>query len=135
MTTDHSSKIDDRLHRGSFPQPHEAPLSARSIFRTLLIQEIREGRLTPSRRKRIIRYAAKLDLSAVEVGEWIAEYQEATLGSSSTDQPTLRLVTTDATQPDNRLRPLGWTKSLLRSYPFVIATALSGFLAWRLLCP
>ncbi len=46
-----------------------AALEAKEIFRQLIADEVRSGRLTPSRRRRIVRYAATLGMSAVEVGQ------------------------------------------------------------------
>ena len=48
-----------------------AALGTREIFRQLIANEIRSGRLTPARRRRIVRYAASLGMSAVEAGELI----------------------------------------------------------------
>jgi len=50
-----------------------ASLDTRLIFRRMIEDEVRAGRLTRSRRRRIVRYAAQLDLSAVETGRLIDE--------------------------------------------------------------
>ncbi len=57
------------------------------IFRQLIADEIRNGRLSPSRRRRIVRYAAQLGLSAVEAGKLIAACREEAL---QTNDPTER---------------------------------------------
>ena len=44
-------------------------LEAKEIFRQLIADEVNSGRLTPARRRRIVRYAATLGMSAVEVGQ------------------------------------------------------------------
>lgn len=64
------------------------------IFRQLIADEIRNGRLSPSRRRRVVRYAAQLGLSAVEAGELIVACREEALQSNdSTEQfHALRLV-------------------------------------------
>lgn len=43
----------------------------KAIFRELIANEIRSGRLTAARRARIVRYASQLGLSAVETGRLI----------------------------------------------------------------
>lgn len=48
-------------------------LDHKAIYRRLILDEIRNGRLSAYRRKRIVRYAAQLDLSAVEVGQMITQ--------------------------------------------------------------
>ena len=64
------------------------------IFRELIAQEVRSGRLTPSRRRRIVRYASHLHLSAVETGRLIAECREEALESEDPEvvYHALRLV-------------------------------------------
>lgn len=47
-----------------------------TIFRDLIADEVRTGRLSRARRRRIVQYAAHLGLSAVQVGRLIAECQE-----------------------------------------------------------
>jgi hypothetical protein len=56
-------------------------LGTRSIFRQLIFDEIRSGRLTAARRRRIIAYAARLGLSAVQAGELIAACREQVLAN------------------------------------------------------
>ena len=46
---------------------------AKSIFRELILEELRAGRLTPIRRSRIVRYASQIGLTAIEAGRLIAE--------------------------------------------------------------
>ncbi len=53
------------------PRAAAARIDSESIFRQLIVDEIRAGRLTRSRRKRIVRYAAQLRLSAVQAGRLI----------------------------------------------------------------
>ena len=47
------------------------PISMYDIFRRLILDEIRNGKLSASRRRRIVRYAAQMGLSAVEAGRLI----------------------------------------------------------------
>ena len=56
-------------------------LDTKDIFRQLIEDEIRHGRLTRSRRKRIVRYAAQLRLSAVEAGRLIEQCRDCILPS------------------------------------------------------
>ncbi|MFQ5461954.1 MAG: hypothetical protein ACE5E5_04920 [Phycisphaerae bacterium] len=75
-----------------------APIDQREIFRQLIEDEIRNGRLTRARRRRIVRYAAQLRLSAVEAGTMIdrcrarlAEDRE--MHADTAIRPQLKLVT------------------------------------------
>lgn len=61
------------------------PIDAREIFREMIAQEVRSGRLTPARRQRIVRYAADLRISAEETGRLIAECREEALESGDPD--------------------------------------------------
>ena len=69
-------------------------IDTQEIFRELIAQEVRSGRLTPSRRRRIVRYAAQLHLSAVETGRLIAECRAEALESDDPQEiyHALRLV-------------------------------------------
>ena len=49
------------------------------VFHQMIADELRNGRLTRDRRKRIIRYAAQLGLSAVEAGRLITTCREQIL--------------------------------------------------------
>ena len=82
-----------RKHDGGGPpaRPDRAPdetptfvpsIDTRDVFRTLIAEELRNGRLTPTRRRRIIRYAAALKMSAVEAGRLIAACREEALRSN-----------------------------------------------------
>ena len=61
-------------------------LDTRAIFQQLIEEEIRNGRLTRSRRRRIIRYAAQLQLSAVEAGRLIEQSRFNVLRSGDPTQ-------------------------------------------------
>ncbi|MGB0714468.1 MAG: hypothetical protein ACPGXK_01235 [Phycisphaerae bacterium] len=52
------------------------PPGTREIFERMIEQEVRNGRLTAHRRRRIIRYAAQLRLNAVDAGMLIQQCQE-----------------------------------------------------------
>ncbi len=53
----------------------------------MIAHEVRSGTLTAARRRRIVRYAAKMGLTAVEAGELVQECREAALLS---DDPQVR---------------------------------------------
>jgi hypothetical protein len=69
-------------------------IDTREVFRRLIADELRSGRLTPSRRRRIVRFAAHLGLSAVQVGRLITACREETLRSADANERrhALRLV-------------------------------------------
>ncbi len=62
---------------GEAPPPFVPSIDMQQVFRQLIIDEIRSGRpaeagsLTPAQRRRIVRYAAGLGLSAVQAGRLI----------------------------------------------------------------
>jgi len=62
-------------------------LTHREIFREMIAQEVRCGRMDAARRRRIVRYAAQLGLSAVEAGEMIETCREEALRS---EDPIIR---------------------------------------------
>jgi len=57
------------------PRPATS-ISAKAVFRQLIDEEVRSGRLTALRRRRIVRFAAGMGLSATEVGRLIQECRE-----------------------------------------------------------
>lgn len=58
-----------------------ARLDTETIFRELIAQELRAGRLTRAGRKRIVQYAAQLGLSAVDAGRLIEQCRGSALQS------------------------------------------------------
>ena len=76
---------------GGFKLSDSRRIDTKEIFRRLISQEVRSGRLTPSRRRRIVRYAAQLHLSAVETGRLIAECREEALESEDPEEIYLAL--------------------------------------------
>ena len=71
---------------GHSPRDYTRRIDTKEIFRELIAQEVRTGRLTPSRRRRIVRYAAQLRLSAVETGRLIAECRDEALESEDPEE-------------------------------------------------
>ena len=88
---------------GYSPRDYTQRIDTKEIFRELIAQEVRTGRLTPSRRRRIVRYAAQLRLSAVETGRLIAECRDEALESEDAEEiyHALRLV-----EPPPKTMPL-----------------------------
>ena len=71
--------------------PH---IDMQDIFRQLITDELRAGRLTPARRRRIVRYAAQLGLTAVQAGRLVEACRKEALAEGATPQRLhgLRLV-------------------------------------------
>ena len=72
-------------------------IDTQDIFRQLIADEVRSGRLTPARRRRIVRFAARLGLSAVQTGRLITACREEALRS---DDPTERYHAMRLVEPD-----------------------------------
>jgi hypothetical protein len=56
-------------------------IEVRDVFAQLIADEVRSGRLSPARRRRIVRYGARLGLSAVEVGRMVTACRNNALAS------------------------------------------------------
>ncbi len=56
-------------------------INTHDVFRQLITDELRSGRLTPARRRRIVRYAAQLGLSAVQAGRLVNACRKEALQS------------------------------------------------------
>jgi len=98
----------DRDDAGGFaggysPRDCTRRIDTKDIFRELIAQEVRSGRLTPSRRRRIVRYAAQLRLSAAETGRLIVECRDEALESDDPEEiyHALRVV-----EPPPKTMPL-----------------------------
>lgn len=57
----------------------KSTIETRDIFHRMIADELRNGRLSRSRRARIVRYAAQMGLSAVETGKLIQRCREEAL--------------------------------------------------------
>lgn len=70
-------------------------ISEEEIFTELIKEEVRTGRLTAARRRRLIRYAAHLQISAVDVGNLIADARRTTdtANRPAPPRPVMKLVT------------------------------------------
>ena len=69
----------DRRTVSEDPPAFVSRIEMRDVFHQMIADELRGGRLTRERRKRIIRYAAQLGLSAVEAGRLITTCREQIL--------------------------------------------------------
>lgn len=90
-----------RIRPRDFPREHPTRIENHEIFRQLIAEELRGGRLNPSRRRRIVRYAAQMGLSAVEAGRLMASCREEALASPDANlhEQALRLALPDQ-RPD-----------------------------------
>lgn len=81
--------------------PFQPAMDIHDIFRAMIAAELRAGRLTPARRKRIVQYAAQLRLSAVDAGRLIDECREEALAGDDAEAKyhAVRLVEA----PDERV--------------------------------
>ena len=70
------------------------PIELTEVFRALIKEELRHGKLTPLRRRRIIQYAAAMGLSAAQTGALIEQCRREALenGSPEIRRQDLRLV-------------------------------------------
>ena len=99
-------------------RPRDDPYQAsphienREIFAELIAEEIRSGRLTTERRRRIVRYAAGMGLSAVEAGRLMDACREEALQSEDAviRGHALRLV-----EPPLALTLPWWIKAAIAS--------------------
>lgn len=96
-------KIDSARGDAAGDPPDDIPpftptIDTDDIFRMLIADELRHGRLNGAQRRRIIRYAARLGLSAVQIGRLVEECREDALLSSDPVERrhALRLVRAEA---------------------------------------
>ena len=114
-----------RFARGYSSRDFVRRIDTQEIFRELIAQEVRSGRLTPSRRRRIIRYAAQLHLSAVETGRLIAECRDEALQSDNPEEMyhALRLV-----EPPQAEMPVALKVAIVAAGAIVVNLLLSRWL-------
>lgn len=79
----HGSDQDDRTAQQSWVPS----IDTHVVLERLIADELRAGRLTPGRRRRIVRYAAGMGLSAVQAGRLVSRIRDEALAS---DDPELR---------------------------------------------
>lgn len=105
-----------RIRPREFPREHTTKIETDEIFRALIAEELRNGRLNPAQRRRIVRYAARMGLSAVEAGKLLSACREEALASADADlrEFALRLAPAEAR----------------RSLPLPIRVAIALLVAW-----
>lgn len=82
-------------HQEAIPFTGAVP-SKREIFRELIVAELRQGRLNPVRRARIVRFASQIGLTAVEAGRMI---HECTMEGLAHPDPIVRQFALSAAEP------------------------------------
>ena len=92
-------------------------IDASDILRRLIVDELRNGRLTRGRRRRIVRYCAALGLSAVQAGELIKAGREEVLQSSD---PTERYHALRLVEPQPTLIPTAVKIALVIAVAIVV---------------
>lgn len=83
------------MNRGQTPKRDAAAvISTGDVFRQLILDEVRAGNLTTARRRRIVAYATRLGLSAVEAGELLEECRKQLEHEEhpAADLPALKLA-------------------------------------------
>lgn len=98
-------KGDPIHHRLSLERTTDgwARLDTQSIFREMVAQELRAGRLSRAGRRRVVQYAAQLGLSAVQAGKLIGECRDAALRSDNPHERRHALRLARETAPPKRM--------------------------------
>ena len=99
-------------------------IEMRDIFHQMIADELRNGRLTREKRKRIIRYAAQLGLNAVEAGRLITTCREQILerADSVERRHTLKLV-----EPEPERVPVAFKLALVVALAIAVDLLLFGW--------
>lgn len=118
---DAEPKSSDRPH-DELPA-YQPSIDTADVFREMIAAELRDGRLTPARRRRIVRYAAQLNLTASEAGRLLAACREEALQGKDpvAKYHALRLV-----QPQETRVPIG-----PKIFAVVVLAMLLDLLVWR----
>ena len=114
--------------RGHHPElpPFTPSIDTRDVFRALIEDELRGGRLTRARRKRIVQYATQLHMSAVEAGELI---EACRLSSLRSEHPVERRCALRLVRRDAPRIPTAWKVSLVIAAAIVIDLVVLKWLA------
>ena len=106
------------------PPTYVPKLEMRDIFHQMIADELRNGRLTRERRKRIIRYAAQLGLSAVEAGRLITTCREQILerADSVERRHVLKMV-----EPERERIPIAFKLALVVALAIAVDLLLFGW--------
>lgn len=123
------NQLDTEQETGRRIAPEDPPafvskIEMRDVFHQMIADELRNGRLTQERRKRIIRYAAQLGLSAVEAGRLITTCREQVLESADTAgrRHALKLV-----EPEPERVPAAFKLALVVALAIVVDLLLFGW--------
>jgi len=115
---------EDRRTASEDPPAFVPRIEMRDVFHQLIADELRNGRLTQERRKRIIRYAAQLGLSAVEAGRLITTCREQVLERADAveQRHALKLV-----EPEPERIPIAFKMALVVGLAIVVDLLLFGW--------
>lgn len=123
------NQLDTEQETGRRIAPEDPPafvskIEMRDVFHQMIAEELRNGRLTQERRKRIIRYAAQLGLSAVEAGRLITTCREQVLESADSvgRRHALKLV-----EPEPERVPAAFKLALVVALAIVVDLLLFGW--------
>ena len=118
------------------PEPHQPRLrrdalhsftprvDSEAIFRQLIDQELRYGRLNKSARARIVRYACGMGLSATQAGDLVRECAERSARQGDPRQREFALrILDEAEEPERVATPL--------LVAIGIATAFLAYMLWH----
>ncbi len=106
------------------PPAYVPKIEMRDVFHQMIADELRNGRLTRDGRKRVIRYAAQLGLSAVEAGRLITTCREQILESAEPVElrHALKLV-----EPDPERIPAAFKLALVAALAIAVDLLLFGW--------
>ena len=121
MQTSNQQREPLRIRPRENTAAHPIRIENHEIFRQLIAEELRRGRLSNAERRRIVRYAAGMGLSAVDAGKLVADCREEALldGDPTVRQHALRLVL-----PPER-RPVAWPIRILLALNVALAIHLA----------
>ncbi len=85
-------------------------IAAADVYYEMIAGELRHGRMSRARRRRIVRYAAQLGLSAVEAGRLITECREQALES---DDPIERQHALEFVEPAPERMPIAFKLAIV----------------------
>ena len=101
MTINRSSHTEGspfRVERKDIPE-FTPSMDTEEVFRNLITDELRSGRLTPARRRRSVQYATRLGLTAVRAGRLVKSCREEVLKSDDATERYYALRLIDPVSP------------------------------------
>ncbi len=99
-------------------------IEKRDVYYEMIASELRNGRLTRARRKRIIQYAAHLGLNAVEAGRLITQCGELALQS---DDPVERDHALKLVEPEPERVPIAFKIAIVVALALVVDLVVLGW--------